>query len=472
MTPTRTTAAIFKPPPSYLRLTGLLLCAGLLVTATKVMAQEQSPTAPAPTPVQSEQAIDAEAPQALHLLVGRSLVITSPARIKRVSLADANIAEAIVVSPTQVLVNGKVPGGVSLLIWDETDQSQAFEVSVDIDVLGLSQKIHEVFPAEPVHIETSKDMVMLSGRISSAAVADKILEVVKNTTPKVTSLMEVPPASHAEIMLQVKFADVNRSAVQQLGLNILSLPGSKTIGTISTQQFSPPQLTGGGPGAGQIGLSDLLNIFIFRPDINFAATIKALQNDNVLEILAEPNLITSSGKEASFLAGGEFPYPVLQASGGATTSSAITITFKEFGIRLNFTPTLMPDGTIHLKVKPEVSSLDFSNGLIIQGFAIPALATNRVESEMDLRDGQSFAIAGLLDNRVTEVLEKIPGIGDIPILGKLFHSRSVNKSKNELLIVVTPRVIQPLSTVPTGPAMPKPFLDSLPTARTHAPGTK
>jgi pilus assembly protein CpaC len=472
MSQARTKVEVYQRLPSYLCLRGLLISSWLLVGAANGMSQEQPPAVPAPTPVQGEQTIDTEAPQALHLLVGRSLVITSPARIKRVSLADPNIAEAIVVSPTQVLVNGKVPGGVSLLIWDETDQSQAFEVSVDIDVLGLSQKIHEVFPAEPVHIETSKDMVMLSGRISSAAVADKILEVVKNTTPKVTSLMEVPPASHAEIMLQVKFADVNRSAVQQLGINILSLPGSKNIGVIGTQQFSPPQLTGGSPSTGQIGLSDLLNIFIFRPDINFAATIKALQNNNVLEILAEPNLITTSGKEASFLAGGEFPYPVLQASGGATTSSAITITFKEFGIRLNFTPTLMPDGTIHLKVKPEVSSLDFSNGLIIQGFAIPALATNRVESEMDLRDGQSFAIAGLLDNRVTEVLEKIPGIGDIPILGKLFQSRSVTKSKNELLIVVTPRVIQPLDTAPTGPAMPKPFLETLPTARTQRPGSR
>jgi len=472
MSQTRVTVEVYQLLPSYWCLRGLLISSWLLVGAANGMPQEPPPAAPAPTPVQGEQTMDTEAPQALHLLVGRSLVITSPARIKRVSLADPNIAEAIVVSPTQVLVNGKVPGGVSLLIWDETDQSQAFEVSVDIDVLGLSQKIHEVFPAEPVHIETSKDMVMLSGRISSATVADKILEVVKNTTPKVTSLMEVPAASHAEIMLQVKFADVNRSAVQQLGINILSLPGAKNIGVIGTQQFSPPQLTGGGPGTGQIGLSDLLNIFIFRPDINFAATIKALQNDNVLEILAEPNLITSSGKEASFLVGGEFPYPVLQASGGATTSSAITITFKEFGIRLNFTPTLMADGTIHLKVKPEVSSLDFSNGLIIQGFAIPALATNRVESEMDLRDGQSFAIAGLLDNRVTEILEKIPGIGDIPILGKLFHSRSITKNKNELLIVVTPRVIQPLETAPTGPAMPKPFLEPLPPARTQRPAIK
>src|ERR1700688_4075008 len=273
-----------------------------------------------PSTQQTEQRQESESAQTLHLLVGHSLVITSPSRIKRISLADPGIAEALVVSPSQILLNGKAPGGVSLLIWDETDQSQAFEVSVDIDILGLSQKIHEVFPAEQVHIETSKDVFMFSGHISSTAVADKILEVVKNATPKVTSLMEVPPALHGQILLQVKFADVNRSKLSQFGINLLSLPGSKNVATTSTQQYAPPQLSSAnsGPGSG-IGLSDLMNIFIFRPDINFAATIKALQNENVLEILAEPNLITSSGKEASFLAGGEFPYPVLQASGGSTT---------------------------------------------------------------------------------------------------------------------------------------------------------
>jgi pilus assembly protein CpaC len=441
----------------------LRLCLGavLLFIANSGMAQQAPvPAQEEPAPVKStDQPQQSESAQTLHLLVGRSLVITSPSRIKRVSLADPAVAEALVVSPTQVLVNGKTPGGVSLLIWDETDQSQAFEVSVDIDVLGLSQKIHEVFPSEQVHIETSKDVVMLSGHISSAAVADKILEVVKNATPKVTSLMEVPPALHGQILLQVKFADVNRSKLSQFGINLLSLPGSKNVGTLSTQQYSPPQLTSsnGGPGSG-IGLSDLMNIFIFRPDINFAATIKALQNENVLEILAEPNLMTMSGKEASFLAGGEFPFPVLQST-GTGGAAAITIQFKEFGIRITFTPTMMPDGIIHLKVKPEVSSLDFSNGLVIQGFNIPALATNRVESEMDLRDGQSFAIAGLLDNRVTELLEKIPGIGDIPILGKLFQSRSVTKSKNELLIVVTPRLVQAQDSAPGGPIMPKGFLE-------------
>src|SRR5262249_29015159 len=185
------------------------------------------------------QTQDTGEPQTLHLLVGRSLVISSPTRIKRVSLADPEIAEAVVVSPTQVLVNGKKPGGVSLLLWDETDQSQAFEVSVDIDVLGLSQKIHEVFPAENVHIDTSKDVVIITGKISSAAVADKILEVVKGAgaAGKVTSMMEIPPAPTGEILLQVRFAEVDRTALTQLGFNLLSTGAGHTFGSVTTQQF-------------------------------------------------------------------------------------------------------------------------------------------------------------------------------------------------------------------------------------------
>ncbi|MGA7637666.1 MAG: hypothetical protein WCB00_12105, partial [Candidatus Acidiferrales bacterium] len=366
-------------------------------------------------------------------------------------------------SPFQVLVNGKTPGGVSLLLWDEADQSQAFEVSVDIDILGLTQKIHEVFPAEAVQVETSRDMVIVSGKVSSAALADKILEVVKAAAPKVTSLMEVPAMPDAEILLEVKFADVNRTLESQLGINILSLPGAKNIGIISTQQFSPPQLVAPSTGTGSsgatsaLGLSNLLNIFIFRPDIDFAATIQALETNNILQILAEPNLMTESGKEASFLAGGEFPFPILQGT-GAGGFAGITIQFKEFGVRLNFTPTLTPDGLIHLKVKPEVSSLDFTNALTIQGFLIPALATNRAESDVVLRDGQSFAMAGLLDNRVTEEFSKIPWIGDVPVLGNLFKSRSLTKSKNELLIVVTPRIVHPSDSALPTPAMPKAFL--------------
>jgi pilus assembly protein CpaC len=458
--------------------TATMVAAGVLtVSATPILAQQAAGTpAPAqsatpavqqaPTPVPANAPMEAEAPQTLHLLVGRSIVITSPARIKRVSIADPAIAEAIVVSTNQVLVNGKTPGGVSLIVWDETDQSQSFEVSVDIDVLGLSQKIREVFPNEDVHLDTSRDVVMLSGKISSKEIADKILEIVKGVTPKVTSLMQVPTTPAGEILLQVRFAEVNRALISQFGINLLSLPGGKNIGTVSTQQFGPPQLTTANgvsttPSTGSaIGLSDLLNIFIFRPDINLAATIKALQEQNVLEILAEPNLMTESGKDASFLAGGEFPFPILQSTGGSGGFAGITIQFKEFGVRLNFTPTLTPDGLIHLKVKPEVSSLDFTNALTLQGFVIPALATNRVESDMSLADGQSFAIAGLMDNRVTEQMQKIPGIGDIPILGKLFTSKSLNRSKNELVIVVTPHIVHPLQQGQPTPNLnyPDPFL--------------
>ena len=465
-------------------LVGVLL--GLFVAAPVIAGQQPAPSqAPSPatqavppsigaSSTQGGRPEESEAPQTLHLLVGRSIVISSPTRIKRVSLADPNIAEAIVVSPNQVLVNGKTPGGVSLLLWDESDQSQAFEVSVDIDVLGLSQKIREVFPAEPVQVETSRDVVMLSGSVSSAAVADKILEVVKSATPKVTSLMQVPAAPVGQILLQVRFAEVDRTALSQLGINILSTGAGKTIGNVTTGQFgglSSPKITDIFPVKGpqpvaseqfttEQTISDVLNIFLFNPNIHLGAVIKALQSKNLLQILAEPNVLTESGKEASFLAGGEFPFPILQSSAGGGFAG-ITIQFKEFGVRLTFTPTLTADGLIHLKVRPEVSSLDFANSLTLQGFIIPALSTRRVESEMDLSDGQSFAIAGLVDNRVTEELSKIPGIGDIPILGKLFRSRSLNKSRNELLIVVTPRVVQPVAAdkAPHGPEFPAPFLE-------------
>jgi len=457
-----------------MKLLGSSLVAALLISAPLICAQQPAATSPLPAqaPQNASSGQEAGEPQTLHLLTGRSLVITSPTRIKRVSLADPEIAEAVVVSPTQVLVNGRKPGGVSLLLWDDADQSQAFEVSVDIDVLSLTQKIHEVFPSENVHIDTSKDSVILTGKISSSTVADKILEVVKGATPKVTSMMEVPAPPGGEILLQVRFAEVDRTALNQFGINILSLPGAKNIGSISTQQFAPPQLGSQTAGTTQFSLSDLLNVFIFRPDINLSATIKALQEQNVLQILAEPNLMTSAGKEASFLAGGEFPYPVPQAGGAGFTT--VTIQFKEFGVRLNFTPTFNPDGQIHLKVKPEVSSLDFTNALQFQGFLVPALSTRRMESEVDLADGQSFAIAGLMDNRVTEQLEKVPWIGDVPVLGKLFQSKSFQRSKDELLVVVTPIIVKPSNPgqAPLGPTFPVPFLDFTHGDQPRVPGSK
>ncbi|HKF52532.1 MAG TPA: pilus assembly protein N-terminal domain-containing protein [Candidatus Acidoferrales bacterium] len=466
-----------KQPMRWSGLSGLaiLLFAVLQFGAVSVNAQQQAakPPVTAASPADANQQTQEPAsPQMLHLLVGHSLLISSPTRIKTVSIADPNIVEGIVVSPNQIQLNGKAAGGDSLLIWDENGQSQAFDLSVDIDILGLSEKIHEIFPSEPVQIETFNDVVLVSGRVSSPAVADKILEVVKSAAPKVASAMEVPAQATPEVVLQVRFADVDRTAISQLGANFLRNFGSNMPLSVSTQQFSPPGLTlsqnvttNGNTstttaGSNLFTISNLLNVAIFRPDIDLAVLIQALQQQNVIQILAEPNLLTQSGKDASFLAGGQFPYPVLQNSGGQNGFAGITIQFKDFGIRLNFTPTVMPDGTIHLKVAPEVSSLDFANAVQIQGFLIPALSVNKAESEMDLRDGQSFAIAGLLDNRVTQNFSKIPGIGDIPILGKLFQSRTLNRSRNELLIVVTPHIVQPLEAghEPKGPAMPYEFL--------------
>jgi pilus assembly protein CpaC len=446
----------------------------MILTGAVLRAQQapQTPPAQASPPAQAQ----GEA-ETLHVLVGRSLVITSPARIKRISVADPTIVDAVVVSPNQILLNGKAPGAVSLVLWDETGQSQEFDINVDIDIRGLADQFREAFPDQPVKLEVQKDVVVLSGPVSSKAVADKMLEMAKVASSKAVSLLAVPPpVAPGEVLLQVKFAEVDRSALSQLGANLL-LPTGKTIGSVSTQQYGPATLQGGmipTPGAGiattlangtttieQAGftLSNLLNIFLYNPQLNLAATIAALQQRNLLQILAEPNLLTESGKEASFVSGGEFPFPVVQGA-GAGTLPTVTIQFREFGVRLYFTPALTNEGNIHLKVRPEVSSLDYSNALTFSGYTIPALSTRKVESEMELRDGQSFAIAGLVDNRVTEIASKIPGLGDIPILGKFFQSRSLQKSRSELLVLVTPRIVKPLlsSQVPAPPYYPVPFM--------------
>jgi pilus assembly protein CpaC len=443
----------------------VLFC-GLGGEPLKLPATQPQPAAP---PEQAEGA------ETLHVMVGRSLVINSPGRLTRVSIADPSIADAVIVSPNQILVNGRAPGAVSLVLWDESGQNQSFEVVVELDVLDLQQRLREDFPNEPIQVGASKDVLTLAGRVSSQAVAEKAVELAKASTPKVVSLLEVPAApAGAEILLQVKFAEVDRSALTELGANILSLPGAKNVGTISTQQFGSTALQGGlTPGTttattqngvtttttNGFSVGNLLNIFLFRPDLNLAATIEALQQRNVLEILAEPNLLTESGKDGSFVAGGEFPYPVIQP-GGSSGVPVVTVQFRPYGVQLSFTPTLAPDGKIHLKVRPEVSTLDYSNALTVAGYLIPALSTRRVESEMELQDGQSFAIAGLVDNRVAETLNKIPGIGDVPILGKLFQSKNALKSRNELLVVVTPRLLQPSppAPLPKIPQFPTPFL--------------
>ena len=317
---------------------------------------------------------------------------------------------------------------------------------------------------DAIEADFENKSVVLHGNVRNQAEGDRVMALAAMLGKPVNLMTMAAPEADPQVLLKVRFADVDRSASIALGANLFSTGLGKTSGSITTQQFSAPTPKQFDQTTSQFNLSNALNLFLFRPDLNLGATIEALQTKNLLEILAEPNVLASNGKKASFLAGGEFPYPVVQSSAGGINN--VTIMFREFGIRINFLPTLTPRGTIKLEVEPEVSALDYANGLSYGGFTIPGLSVRRVKTEIELQSNQSFAIAGLLDNRVTENLSKVPGLGDIPLFGKLFQSRSTSRSNSELLVVVTPELVQPVPAGGPQPGleMPKPFLKDVPTA--------
>src|SRR5579862_8524333 len=434
--------------------------------AAPLPAQAPETPAPAQSPATTGTQTTTLAPQSqgsapLRVMVGKSLLINTTEPLKRISITDPSIAYATVITPTQILVHGKTPGEVSLLIWDELERSRSFDLRVDVDVSACAEEEHRVFPDEQISVTPSRAAIVLSGHVSTEDVAKRAGELAAAYSPKVVNVLTFGPVGAQEVLLQVKFAEVDRTALATWGVNFLSTGAANNIGTVTTGQFGGfgPQTLSTQNGAvtttGE-SLTNVLNLFIFRPDINFGALIEALETKNLLQILAEPNLIAVNGKEASFLAGGQFPFPIVQPGAGFT---AVTISFKEFGVRLQFTPVIMPNGNIHLKVAPEVSTLDFANALTISGFTVPALSTRKAETEFELQDGQSFVIAGLMDNRVTDIYNKVPGLGDIPILGNFFRSKSAQKSNSELMVLCTVKRISPSTEQPVLPKNPRPFLD-------------
>jgi pilus assembly protein CpaC len=431
-------------------------------TEPATSSQGQAPTGTQTTtlPAQSQQP-QGSAP--LRVMVGKSLLINTTERLKRVSVTDPAIAYPQVITPTQILVHGKAPGEVSLLIWDELERSRSFDLRVDVDVSACAEEEHRVFPDERITVTPSRAAVVLSGHVSTEDVSKRAGELASAYSPKVVNVLTFGPVGAQEVLLQVKFAEVDRTALTQMGINFVSTGAANTNGTLTTGQyggFGTQTITPGGSSSSTPSttttINNVLNLFLFRPDINFGAVIEALENKSLLQILAEPNLIAVNGKEASFLAGGQFPFPIVQPGAGFT---AVTISFKEFGVRLQFTPVIMPNGNIHLHVVPEVSTLDFANALTISGFTVPALSTRKADTEFELQDGQSFVIAGLIDNRVTDIWNKIPGLGDIPILGNFFRSKSLQKSNSELMVLCTVRRISPNAEPPAPPKNPQPFLD-------------
>ena len=443
-------------------LPGLALAEAAPQSATQAPQEPISPTTPQATLPPTSAPAQGSAP--LRVMVGKSLLINTMEPIKRISVTDPNVASATPITPTQILVHGRASGEVSLLIWDELERSRSFDLRVDVDVSAAAEEEHRVFPEEQISVTPSRAAIVLSGHVTTEDVAKRAGELASAYSKNVINVLTFGPVGAQEILLEVKFAEVDRAGMLQLGTNFFSTGAGNTVGTVTTGQFggfSPQSISQtqgqSPPFTTTQTVSNVLNLFLFRPDIHFGAVIEALQNKNLLQILAEPNLIAVNGKKASFLAGGQFPFPIVQPGAGFT---AVTISFKEFGVKLEFTPVIMPNGNIHLTVAPEVSTLDFANALTISGFTVPALSTRKAETEFELKDGQSFVIAGLIDNRVTDIWNKVPGLGDIPILGNFFKSKSAQKSNSELMVLCTVHRVSPNSEAPPGPKNPQPFINN------------
>jgi len=465
-------------PQSAIR---MLLISGLATLATSpgfgAVSQGETPSplqqlvaAAHPAPA-SQAAGNFAGNQVLHIIVGHSVVIRTDARLRRVLVGNPAVVTTVTTAPNELVVTASTSGSSSVVLWQEDNRSRILEVFSDLDVSMLREAFARNFPREPIQVEAEENRIILSGAVSAVPIADQVVKMAAPFSKElVNSIRIAPPGRQRQILLKVKFAQVDRAKLTAYGINLFSTPGGKFFTSGSTQQFAPPQLVnntgssgGGGGGNGvqvsTIGLSDLLNLFIFRPDIDLGATIKDLQQRNLLQILAEPNLLAANGESAKFLAGGELPYPVVSGVAGANT---VSVQFKPFGVKLEFTGVIQDDDTIRLKVFPEVSSLDFGNAVTINGFVLPAIATRHAETVVELRNGQSFGVAGLLDQRTTAQYSKVPGIGDIPILGLLFRSKSISRTNSELVVIVTPSIVDPAAeqAVPEIPKMPVSPLDT------------
>jgi pilus assembly protein CpaC len=409
------------------------------------------------------------APGKLIVTVGKSLIIDSPLRIERISVANGDLAEAVAVRPNEVLINGKAPGETSLIVWQLNGARLIYDLTVRMSSQRLEaarQQIARDFPNADINVTFENDTAFVRGTVKDLMAAERVMAIAATLGKAINLLrVELPPVEQ-QVVLKVKFADVDRSAAIQLGANFFtgSFNQQSNIGT-----SAPIGVNSGAGGAQTISVGTAVNILLQRANPNIAAAIQALQSKNLLELLAEPNLLAISGQQASFLAGGEFPFPMVQPSTG---TQAVSIMWREYGVRLSFLPTVTPRGTIRLKVAPEVSSLDYTNAVTVEGVTVPGLSSRRLQTEVELESGQTFVIAGLLDHQTTDNLSKIPGISSIPVLGKLFQTKQTTRSNSELLVIITPELVRPIPAGGKVPDLqyPKPFLETEPGITVSQPG--
>ncbi len=419
------------------------------------------------------------------MTVGKSVLVDCAQPIQRVAIGLGDIAEASAISPTEIMVDGKAAGETSLIIWDIHGGRQFFNVTVrqQPTVTGdsldaIRRELRAELPGQSIRVSYSNNAIFLRGTVNDLTSSSRAIQIA-SAAGKVVNLLDVNvPKGDPQILLKVRFASVDRNRARQLGINLFNLGLGNAVGGVTTTQFAPPSISGSSSGSGAVtgvagsaAFSNEFNLLAFFPGLGVGADISALESKGVVQVLAEPNLMATDGKEASFLAGGEFPYPVAQGSNGGVS---VSIEFKEYGIRLNFIPTITPRGTIRLQVAPEVSALDYTNEVDISGFEVPGITSRRVNTEVELADGESFMIGGLIDKSTNDTFEKIPFIGDIPIIGKLFQSEQKTKNDSELIVIVTPEIVSPLPVGQPLPALhyPEPFIPANSNIEMHEPDAK
>ncbi len=400
----------------------------------------------------------------LHLLIGHSMFLKTTDKLHRVYVGSPKVLQSFIPSPKEVVITAVAPGTSSVALWNTAGQSVLYEVSADLDVTKLRHSIADALPGQEVHVDSQEGRVYLSGTVIGDDAYKQTLQMASLYSKDVVSSLVVTYVHPPQVRLQVRIAEVDRAKLDQFGFNFFSggkNPASATTGqfsSLSTSQTSSSASGGGSAIQTALAVSNPLNFFLYNTNLNIGATLADLEAHNVLQILAEPSITTVSGHEGDFLSGGEFPYPVIQ--GGAGNFASVTIMFRPYGVKVQFTPTVNPDGTILLKVAPEVSALDYTNTVTISGYTIPAISTRRAKTEVELRNGQSFSISGLLDHRTTVLLNKTPGIASVPILGELFKSKNNNHSVDELVVIVTASIVDPLhEDTPT--KLPKQALPNL-----------
>ena len=385
--------------------------------------------------------------------MGKSLIIATPDPVRRVSLAAPEIADAMVITPQQVYITGKAPGTTTLTFWEADDKvSAVVYLEVSPDIARFKETLNKILPEEKgVQATATHESITLSGNVSSATSLSQVLALAESYFPKKTiNLLSVGGVQ--QVMLEVRVAEMSRTLLRRLGINFSYLsPNGQSFGVSLLNGLTRIPTTGFP--ASDLGVSNNVNgiLRFLQNGATWTVFVDALKQEGLLKVLAEPTLITLSGRKANFLAGGEYPIPVPQAGAGGFV--VITIDYKPYGVALNFTPTVLDGNKINMQVAPESSELDFSQAITISGYIVPALTTRRVSTVIELGDGQSFAIAGLLKNETREVINKFPLLGDIPILGALFRSTEFQKSETELIIIVTPHLVKPMDlakqTLPT-----------------------